>query len=247
MQTGPVDLTGRTLTDLAAQLRQGHLSSRQITQWYLDRIAALDRQGPKIQAVIAVNPQALVEAGLLDDERRAGHVRGALHGLPILVKDNIETRDQLPTTAGSLALADNMSLRDAAVVARLRAAGAIVLGKANLSEWANFRGSRAVSGWSGVGGADAQSLRARPIRLRIEQRERGGDCGEHGGGRDRQRNGRIGDLPGQRQWRRRAEADAGAGMSRTHIVPIAHSQDTAGPLGHSVSDVAVLLTVMGGR
>ncbi len=245
VQTGPVDLTGRTLTDLAAQLRQGHLSSRQITQWYLDRIAALDRQGPKIQAVIAVNPQALVEAGLLDDERRAGHVRGALHGLPILVKDNIETRDQLPTTAGSLALADNMSLRDAAVVARLRAAGAIVLGKANLSEWANFRGSRAVSGWSGVGG-----LTRNPYGL--DRSACGSSSGSGAAIAASMAAAAIGsETDGSVTCPASVNGVVGLKptlglVSRTHIVPIAHSQDTAGPLGHSVSDVAVLLTVMAG-
>jgi amidase len=245
VQTGPIDLTGRTLTDLAAQLQQGHLTSRQITQWYLDRIAALDRQGPKIQAVIAINPDALDDARLADDERRAGHLRGPLHGLPILVKDNIETRDKLPTTAGSLALTDNMSLRDATVIARLRDAGAIVLGKTNLSEWANFRGSRAISGWSGVGG-----LTRNPYGL--DRSACGSSSGSGAAVAASMAAGAIGsETDGSVTCPASINGVVGLKptlglVSRTHIVPIAHSQDTAGPLGHCVSDVAVLLTSMAG-
>jgi amidase len=245
VQTGPIDLTGRTLTDLAAQMQQGHLTSLQITQWYLDRIGALDRQGPKIQAVIAVNPDALDEARLADDERRAGHLRGPLHGLPILIKDNIETRDKLPTTAGSLALAENMSLRDAAVIARLRAAGAIVLGKTNLSEWANFRGSRSISGWSGVGG-----LTRNPYGL--DRSACGSSSGSGAAVAASLAAAAIGsETDGSVTCPASINGVVGLKptlglVSRTHIVPIAHSQDTAGPLGHSVSDVATLLTSMAG-
>ena len=144
VQTGPLDLTGRTLTDLSAQLQAGHLTSEQIVKWYLDRIDAIDRSGPTLQAVLAVNAHALEDARALDAERQAGHVRGPLHGVPILVKDNIETKEPMPTTAGSLALAENVTLRDAPIIAKLRAAGAIILGKTNLSEWANYRSVRSV-------------------------------------------------------------------------------------------------------
>jgi amidase len=245
VQTGPIDLTGRTLTDLAAQLQQGHLTSQQITQWYLGRIEALDRQGPKIQAVIAINPDALDEARLADDERRAGRVRSPLHGLPILVKDNIETRDKLPTTAGSLALTENFALRDAPVIARLRAAGAIVLGKTNLSEWANYRGSRAISGWSGVGG-----LTRNPYGL--DRSACGSSSGSGAAIAASMAAAAIGsETDGSVTCPASINGVVGLKptmglVSRTHIVPIAHSQDTAGPLGHSVSDVAALLTVMAG-
>src|SRR6185437_15276490 len=114
---------------------------------YLRRIERYDRHGPKLGAVLAVNPQALAAARALDAERRAGKVRGPLHGIPLLLKDNIETRDPLPTTAGSLALSGATHAEDSPVAARLRAAGVVVLGKANLSEWANFRSSHSVSGW----------------------------------------------------------------------------------------------------
>jgi len=140
-----------SLTDLQADLQAGRTSSEKLVQSYLDRIGAIDRAGPALQAVLAVNPQALDDARRADAERRVKGNLGPLHGLPVLLKDNIEAME-LPTTAGSLALVQNVTHRDATLVARLRAAGAIVLGKTNLSEWANMRGSRSVSGWSGVGG-----------------------------------------------------------------------------------------------
>lgn len=245
VQTGPLDLAGRALTDLSAQMQQGHLTSVQITKWYLDRIDALDRKGPQIQAVIVVNPDALAEARLRDDERRAGHVRGPLHGLPILVKDNIETQDKMATTAGSLALADNVTLRDAPVIARLRAAGAIILGKTNLSEWANFRGSRAVSGWSGVGG-----LTRNPYGL--DRTACGSSAGSGAGLAASMAAATIGsETDGSVTCPASINGVVGLKptlglLPRTHIVPIAHSQDTAGPLALSVADVAVLLTVMAG-
>ena len=139
------------IAELQARMARGELSSHSLTRAYLERIAALDDAGPQLGAVLALNPKALAEADALDAERRAGRVRGPLHGIPVLLKDNI---DALPmaTTAGSLALADYVPPRDAFLTARLRGAGAVILGKTNLSEWANFRSTRSISGWSAVGG-----------------------------------------------------------------------------------------------
>ncbi len=146
------DLTDSDIAGLQQAMAAGTLTSRQMTQWSLDRIAALDDAGPTLNAVIATNPDALSIAEELDSERKAGKVRGPLHGIPVLIKDNIDTADRLPTTAGSLALAGAPASRDAEVVRRLRDAGAVILGKANLSEWANIRSTRSSSGWSAVGG-----------------------------------------------------------------------------------------------
>jgi len=136
---------------LGAQLAKG-ASSEAITRAYLARIAAMDRKGPSLRSVIATNPRAIAQAKAADARRKAGKRLGPLDGIPILIKDNIETADPLPTTAGSLALKDNVTGRDAPVVARLRAAGAVILGKTNLSEWANIRSTASISGWSAVGG-----------------------------------------------------------------------------------------------
>ena len=142
----------RSIADLQAQMTAGTASSVDLTRAYLARIAAMDRKGPTLRAVIALNPDALAQAKALDAERKAGRVRGPLHGVPVLIKDNIETADAMPTTAGSRALRANLTRRDAPVVAQLRAAGAVILGKTNLSEWANIRSTRSMSGWSPVGG-----------------------------------------------------------------------------------------------
>jgi amidase len=146
------DVEEKTIAMLQDDLAAGRISSEQLVSLYLERIAALDQQGPALHAVIAINPRAREDATALDRERANGTVRGPLHGIPILLKDNIESADPLPTTAGSLALAHNVTGRDAPIVARLRAAGAVVLGKSNLSEWANIRSSHASSAWSAVGG-----------------------------------------------------------------------------------------------
>lgn len=150
-RAGDFDPTERSIAELQAALA-GPLSSAALVTAYLARISRLDRAGPSYRAVIAVNPDALAAARALDAERRAGKLRGPLHGIPVLLKDNIATRDPLPTTAGSLALARAFHAEDAALAARLRAAGAVILGKTNLSEWANFRSTRSSSGWSAVGG-----------------------------------------------------------------------------------------------
>ncbi|HEV7502370.1 MAG TPA: amidase family protein, partial [Vicinamibacteria bacterium] len=141
-----------TVEDLQRRMAAGSLTSRQLTAAYLARIEARDRKGPSLHHVIETNPDALSIADILDQERKAGRVRGPLHGVPILLKDNIDTADRMTTTAGSLALAGSIPLQDAFIAAKLRAAGAILLGKTNLSEWANFRSTHASSGWSGRGG-----------------------------------------------------------------------------------------------
>ncbi|TPG12139.1 amidase [Sphingomonas oligophenolica] len=232
-----------SLTDLQAMMTAGKTSSVDIVKAYLARIAAMDRKGPALRAVIAINPDALAQAKALDAERKAGRVRGPLHGVPILIKDNIETADAMPTTAGSLALKDNFTRRDAPVIAALRAQGAVILGKTNLSEWANIRSTHSMSGWSGVGG-----LVKNPYALDRTA------CGSSSGSGaavaasfaaaalgtetdgsvvcPSSLNGLVGLKPS-------------IGMvSRTHVVPISHSQDTPGPMGRSVRDVATLLSAM---
>src|SRR3954471_738287 len=136
----------KSIVALQADMTAGRVTAAQLVQGYEARIAAMDHAGPALHAIIALNPHALADARALDAERKAGHVRGPLHGVPILLKDNIESADDTAATAGSLALAANVTGRDAPLVKRLTDAGAVILGKANLSEWANFRGARSVSG-----------------------------------------------------------------------------------------------------
>ena len=146
-----LDLNERTIADLQQAL-QGGYTSRRLCQDYLARIAALDKAGPRLNALIELNPDALTIADTLDKERKAGKLRGPLHGIPILLKDNIDTGDKLQTTAGALAMTGHHAAQDAHVAKQLRAAGAIILGKTNLSEWANFRSTHSASGWSSRGG-----------------------------------------------------------------------------------------------
>src|SRR5262245_3956596 len=145
-------LEERSISEISADLAAGRISSEWLVNAYLERIRELDRSGPTLRSVLTLNPDALEQARALDRERETRGPRGPLHGIPILVKDNIETADHMPTTAGSLALQNNVTGRDAPVIAELRAGGVIVLGKANLSEWANFRSERSISGWSALGG-----------------------------------------------------------------------------------------------
>ena len=226
-------------------LRDGRLTSEALVQTYLERIAALDDDGPTLNAVLALSPDALDQARLLDAERAAGHVRGPLHGIPILIKDNIEVAG-LPTTAGSLALAGNATGRDAPLVARLRAAGAIILGKTNLSEWANIRSDNSTSGWSAVGGltrnphsldrsacgssAGSGAAVAASLAVAAIGTETDGSIVCPSG-----TNGIVGFKP-----------TLGL-VSRRFIVPISHSQDTAGPMTRSVRDAALILGVIAGR
>ncbi len=234
------------MAQAAADMAAGRTTSEALVRAYLDRIDAIDRHGPALHSVIAVNPHALEDARLLDAERRAGRVRGPLHGVPVLIKDNIEDASGLPTTAGSLALKDNVTNRDAPVVARLKAAGAVILGKTNLSEWANIRSNRSISGWSAVGG-----LVRNPYALDRNA------CGSSSGtgaavaaslaavGVGTETDGSV-TCPSAINGLVGLKPTVGL-VSRTHIVPISHSQDTAGPMGRSVADVAALLTAMAGR
>lgn len=230
---------------LRAMLATGRVSSVDLVRAYQARIARMDRKGPRLRAVIALNPDALSQAKALDAERKAGRVRGDLHGIPVLIKDNIETLDPVPTTAGSLALADNLTRRDAPVVARLRAAGAVILGKTNLSEWANIRSTRSMSGWSAVGG-----LVRNPYALDRTA------CGSSSGSGaavaasfaaaavGTETDGSI-VCPSAMNGLVGMKPSIGL-VSRTHVVPISHSQDTPGPMARSVRDVAMMLTAMTG-
>ena len=235
----------KSVTELQADMAAGRVTSEGLVRAYLARIEAIDRSGPTLRSIIAINPQALEEARRMDAERRAGHVRGPLHGIPVLIKDNIETDDGMPTTAGSLALAANVTGRDAPVVARLKAAGAVILGKTNLSEWANIRSTRSISGWSAVGG-----LVKNPYVLDRNA------CGSSSGtgaaiaaslaavGVGTETDGSV-TCPSALSALVGLKPTVGL-VSRTHVVPISHSQDTPGPMGRSVTDVAILLSGMAG-
>ena len=236
---------GRTLSDISQDLQSGKVTSQQLVTAYLKRIEAIDRDGPKINAILALNPHAADDASALDEERRTKGARGPLHGVPVLLKDNIETQENIPTTAGSLSLADNINGRDAPLVARLRAAGAIVLGKTNLSEWANMRGSRSVSGWSAVGGQTRNPYAT-------DRSPCGSSSGSGAAVAASLASGAVGtETDGSVTCPASVNGVVGFKptlglVSRTHIVPLAHSQDTAGPMGHSVRDVAMLLGAMAG-
>ena len=228
-----------------AELRRGLTTSEALTRRYLARIEAVDRAGPVLHAVIALNPHALADARKLDAERKAGHVRGPLHGVPILLKDNIESDDDTATTAGSLALKDNVTHRDAPLVRRLTDAGAVILGKTNLSEWANIRSSHSVSGWSGVGG-----LVKNPYAL--DRSACGSSAGSGAAVAASLAAAAVGtETDGSVTCPSKVNGLVGLKptvglVSRTYVVPISHSQDTPGPMGRSVEDVAALLTGMAG-
>ena len=238
----PVAIEEVDLASLQARMQAGTLNSHDLTAAYLARIEAVDRQGPALNSIITTNPQALSDADALDAERHAGTVRGPLHGIPVLLKDNIDARP-MATTAGSLALIDNIPAGDAFLVARLREAGAVILGKTNLSEWANFRSTRAISGWSGVGGQTRN-----PYVLDRNP------CGSSSGtgtaiaaslatvGVGTETDGSI-ICPSAVAGLVGIKPTVGA-VSRSGIVPIAISQDTAGPMARSVADAAVLLSAL---
>jgi amidase len=216
-----------------------------MVQYALNRIQFLDCSGPSLHAVIALNPHALDDARRLDAERKAGHVRGPLHGVPILIKDNIESDDGTATTGGSLALKDNLTRRDAPLVARLKAAGAVILGKTNLSEWANMRSSHSISGWSAVGG-----LVRNPYALDRSA------CGSSAGSAaavaaglgaaaiGTETDGSI-TCPASMNGIVGIKPTVGL-VSRTYVVPISHNQDTPGPMARSVEDAAAVLSVIAG-
>ena len=245
--TPPVtfDLNEVTIDHLSASMASGERSARSIAEAYLERITALDRQGPELRSVIEVSPDALAEADALDQERAASGPRSPLHGIPVLLKDNIGTADATTTTAGSLALEGSRPAEDAPVARRLRDAGAVLLGKANLSEWANFRSTRSSSGWSARGGqcrnpfvlnrnpcgsssGSGAAVSANFVAAAIGTETDGSIvCPSHA-------NGIVGLKP-----------TVGL-VSRAGIIPIAESQDTAGPMARTVRDAALVLGVIAG-
>src|SRR3989440_3535825 len=233
------------LANIAAAMTDGRLTARGLTQVYLDRIEALDRHGPQLRAVLETNPRALEIAAALDEERRTHGPRGPLHGVPILIKDNVETSDPMMTTAGSLALEGWHAPQDAPLIARLRAAGAVILGKTNLSEWANFRSTHSSSGWSARGG---QTLNPHALN-RTPSGSRSGSAVAVAAGfcAAPLRNETAGSIgrPAPVHGILGAEPTLGL-VSRRGIVPISHSQDTAGPLARSVRDAALLLGALSG-
>ncbi len=239
------ELSEITIDDLQEKMKSGAYSSKSITQLYLDEIKKIDKNGVKLNTVIEVNPDAINIAETLDAERKQGKLRGPLHGIPILIKDNIDTADKMQTTAGSLALAGNHSKTDAFIVKRLRDAGAVIIGKTNLSEFANFRSSRSVSGWSSRGGQTKNPY--------ILDRS---PCGSSSGSAaavaanicvvsvGTETNGSIA-CPASMNAVVGIKPTVGL-VSRSGIIPISKTQDTAGPFGRTVTDASILLGVLSG-
>lgn len=241
----PFALAEASIAELQRQMSAGERTAVDIARLYLERIAAIDSRGPALRAVIEINPDALAIAAALDRERAARGPRGPLHGIPVLLKDNIATADKMETTAGSLALVGHRPGADAFLVARLRAAGAVILGKTNLSEWANFRSSRSSSGWSARGGqtrnpyvldrspcgsssGSGVAVAANLVTVAIGTETDGSIVCPSSA------NGIVGIKP-----------TVGL-VSRAQIIPIAHSQDTAGPMARTVADAAAVLTAIAG-
>ena len=236
----PFEFDEVTVDDLQRMMESGEHTARSITQAYIERNEAMDRQGPELRSMIEINPDALEIADELDAERRAGGPRGPLHGIPVALKDNLDTHDRMTTTAGSLALEGSIPPRDSFVAERLRAAGAILLGKANMSEWAYFRGERATSGWSARGGqcVNPYALNRNPCGSSSGSGVAASanlcalTVGTETGGSimcPSSSNGIVGIKPTVGLW------------SRSGIIPISHSQDTAGPMTRTVRDAAILL------
>ena len=243
--SGGFDLEEATISDLLRDQQAGRRTARRIVEQYLSRIEALDRNGPSLKSVIELNPDALAIADALDTERQTRGLRGPLHGVPILIKDNLDTADRMSTSAASLALEGSIAAQDAFIVARLRAAGAVILGKTNLSEWANFRSTHSTSGWSGRGG-----------QVRTPYALDRNPCGSSSGtaaaiaanfatiGVGTETDGSI-VCPSSATSLVGIKPTIGL-VSRSGIIPIAHSQDTAGPMARTVTDAAILLNVLSG-
>ncbi|MFC1569784.1 amidase [bacterium] len=241
----PFMLDEMTLTEIEQGYQNGTYSVKQIVQLYMDRIDAIDRHGPELNSIILVNPDAMLIADSLDRELSAGKKRGPLHGIPVILKDNIDTHDQMPTTAGSRILKDSYPAQDSWIAKKLREAGAVILGKANLSEWANYRASFSSSGWSGVGGqtknpyvldrnpcgsssGSAVAVSANLCAVAIGTETWGSImCPSNA-------NGIVGIKPTVGLW------------SRSGVVPISDTQDTAGPMARTVTDAAILLGAVTG-
>lgn len=241
-----ITLEEASIVELQQAMASGRLTARRLIEMYLERIERLDRNGPQLRSIIEINPDALDIAAALDRERATSGPRGSLHGIPILLKDNIDTAGRMHTTAGSLALLDAHPAQDATVAARLRTAGAVLLGKANLSEWANFRSSHSSSGWSGRGGqarnpyaldrttSGSSSGSASAVAANLAAASLGTET-----------NGSILSP---------ANANGVVGIkptvgltSRAGVIPIAHSQDTVGPFGRTVADAAAVLGFLTGE
>src|SRR4051794_22058246 len=239
------ELNEITLDDLRRGLESGRFTARDLAKQYLSPIESIDKTGPRVNSVIEINPDALAIADDLDKERQAKGRPGPLHGIPVLIKDNIATTDRMQTTAGSLALVGSRPPKDSAVAARLRAAGAVILGKTNLSEWANFRGEHSTSGWSARGGltrnpyvldrnpsgsssGSGAAVAANLCALAVGTETDGSVVSPSS------LNGIVGIKP-----------TVGL-VGRSGIVPISHTQDTAGPMTRTVADAAALLSVLAG-
>src|SRR5687767_9825664 len=232
-----------TIAELQERMRSGKLTARSIIRKYLERIEEIDKGGPAINSVIEINPDAIAIAENLDRERRENRLRGPLHGIPILIKDNIDTADKMMTTAGSLALVGSPASQDAFIVRRLRESGAVILGKTNLSEWANFRSNHSSSGWSGRGGQTQN-----PYVL--DRNPCGSSSGSGAAAAANLCVATIGTetdgsivCPSSTNSLVGIKPTLGL-VSRSGIIPIAHSQDTAGPMTRTVADAAVLLGVL---
>ncbi len=239
------ELNEATIDSLQQKMKSGAITSHALTETYLKRIAAIDQNGPKLNSVIEINPDALTIAAAMDAERKAGKVRGPMHGIPVLIKDNIDSGDQMQTTAGSLALEGNHAKKDAFIVQQLRKAGAVLLGKTNLSEFANFRSSNSTSGWSSRGGqtkmpyvldrnpsgssaGSGSAVAASLCTVAIGTETDGSIVSPSSV------NGIVGIKP-----------TVGL-LSRSGIIPISATQDTAGPMARTVKDAAIFLSVLAG-
>jgi amidase len=239
------ELSEATITELQHEMQTKQLTSHAITQLYLKRIADIDKAGPRLNAVIELNKDALSIADAMDKERAAGKVRGPMHGIPVLIKDNINTGDKMHTTAGALAMGDNIAKEDAFIIKQLRAAGAVILGKTNLSEWANFRSSRSTSGWSSRGGQTKNPY--------ILDRNPSGSSAGTGAavaaslcavGIGTETNGSV-VSPSSVNGLVGIKPTVGL-LSRSGIIPISKTQDTAGPMARTVKDAAILLSALAG-
>jgi amidase len=234
-----------TISDLQARMKSGELSAHSLATAYLARIDEIDKHGPALNSVIEVNPDALAIADALDKERKAKGPRGPMHGIPVLIKDNIDTADRMQTTAGSLALVGSKPAQDSGVARKLREAGAVILGKTNLSEWANIRSSHSTSGWSGRGG-----LTKNPYAL--DRNACGSSSGSGAAASANLCMVAVGsETDGSIVCPSSANGIVGIKptlglISRAGIIPIAHSQDTAGPMARTVRDAAILLGALAG-
>jgi amidase len=234
-----------TIDQLQEMMKSGKASSKSITKLYLDRIAAFDKRGPAINAVIEINPDAIAIAKQMDAERKNGKIRSKMHGIPVLIKDNIDTGDKMMTTAGATALIGNIAKEDAFIVKKLREAGAVLLGKTNLSEWANFRSSRSTSGWSSRGGQTR-------MPYILDRNPSGSSAGTGASvaanfcviGIGTETDGSI-TSPASINGLVGIKPTVGL-VSRTGIIPISATQDTAGPMGRTVKDAAIFLGILAG-